>query len=183
MKKVLNLTICSILIAAVYGCNKKDKSGEQTNQTQTAQQESGKTSYVKKATHFTLPDRTGGIIDLADYAGKPVMVVFFAEYCPFCRQAAPFIEKMHKTYKDKSFQTIGIAIEDEKEPAEAFANYYKLTFPIAYKGGETSARYGARGVPYLFVLNKSHEIVNMWAGYHNSFEPAIIKTIEEAIKG
>ena len=110
------------------------------------------------------------------------MVMFFTEGCPYCRKAAPFIEKMHLKYSSKGLNTIGIALEDEASSAEYFAKAFSLTFPIAYKGHEVSRQYKAQGVPYIYLLAKDHTIKDMWAGYDPTFDGAIQSGIEKIIK-
>jgi thiol-disulfide isomerase/thioredoxin len=200
MKKILNLIIISLLIF-VWGCKKKEQinkqSPEQTATVQTKQTKPVQTQvkkhvvksktntkpvYVRGETHFVLPSRLGGTIDLETYAGKPVILMFFAQYCPFCMKAAPFVEKVYQQYKNKGLNVIGISIEDEKQLADAFANDYGLTFPITYKGVEVAQKYRTRGVPYIFILDKSHKIYNVWPGYDESFNSDIVQSIEEVLK-
>jgi thiol-disulfide isomerase/thioredoxin len=138
--------------------------------------------YIKNEFYFKLPGSRGGDIDLAAYSGEPVMLMFFTERCPFCRKAAPFIETMNKKYSAKGLNVIGICVEDEASAAEGFVKAFNLTFPIAFKGSEVSRRYKTQGVPYIFLLSKSHMVHNMWAGYDPEFDQAIIRGIEEVIK-
>ncbi len=166
--KKINLLLLAAIICVAIACAKENK-------------ETGKADIQKKETHFSLPNRLGGDIDLADYANKPVAVIFFAEYCPYCTKAAPFMKKIHETYKEKGLIVLGISVDPNKETANKYAREQKLNFPIAYAGGEISAQYKTRGVPYIFVLNNKHEIMDFWAGYDESFDAAIIETIAKAL--
>ena len=60
-------------------------------------------------------------MDLAAYDGKPVMLMFFTETCPYCRKAAPFIKKLSDQYASKGLSALGICIEDTAAPAAGFA--------------------------------------------------------------
>ncbi|HAF95544.1 MAG TPA: hypothetical protein DCG50_05805, partial [Elusimicrobia bacterium] len=138
--------------------------------------------YTRKSTYFKLPDLKGGEIDLADYAGKPVLLMFFTENCPYCRHAAPFIEKMHRTYSPKGLNVIGICVEENADAAKDFARGLGLTFQFAYKGGDLSIKYKAQGVPFIYLLNRNHVIYEMWGGYSPDFDPEIIENIEKVLK-
>lgn len=191
MKKINFVLITAVYIAAFAysGCKKGIQPVEQNGQTieaqtqasgaQTAETKNGQ-SYTKKETYFRLPESNGKIIDLADYAGKPVMVLFFTETCPYCRKAAPFIGQMAEKYADK-LTTIGIALEDEPAAAVGFARDFKFSFPIAYNGSEVAAAYHTQGVPYIYILDKNHNQAKMWAGYDQSFNGEIEQSIKTVI--
>ncbi|MBI4801544.1 MAG: TlpA family protein disulfide reductase [Elusimicrobia bacterium] len=186
------------VLTFIYAC-KKTEAAKETGQTvvaaavetepvsETTQTKKGpaketKKAYVKKETHFKLPDCAGGEVDLADYGGKPVMLMFFTETCPYCRKAAPFIKKAGELYKGRGLNVIAISLDDEASSAADFARDFGLTFPVAYQGAQVSRQYRTRGVPYIFLLTKDHAIYNVWAGYDESFNEEIISGIKEAIK-
>ena len=171
MKKaqILALTIGYLLAFSYYGCK---KGGAPAAEDQAAE----------TSAYFKLPDYKGGEVDLAAYAGKPVMLIFFTEGCPYCRKAAPFIKKMSDQYASKGLSTLGICVEDDAARAAGFAKSFDLTFPIAYKGRGVSVQYKTQGVPYIFLLTKKHIVHNVWAGYDESFDKEIIQGIEEIIK-
>ncbi|HAH31367.1 MAG TPA: hypothetical protein DCL44_03525 [Elusimicrobia bacterium] len=141
-----------------------------------------KPGYARKPTYFKLPSTNGGEIDLASYAGKSVLVMFFTETCPYCRKAAPFIEKMHKTYSPKGLSVVGICIQENADAPKTFASDLNITFPLAYKGGHVYKNYKAQGVPFIYLLGKNHEIREVWEGYSPEYNQEIIRNIEEALK-
>ncbi|HBB66000.1 MAG: hypothetical protein A2X28_01720 [Elusimicrobia bacterium GWA2_56_46] len=189
---ILALSLGCIIAFTCLGCKKREVPGSagqaiesrvQAADAAKAPGAAGKEkAYAKKDSYFKLPGYKGGDIDLASYGGKPVMLMFFTEGCPYCRKAAPFIEKMHEKYSSRGLSVIGICLEDELSAAAGFARDFNLTFPIAYKGRETAGQYRTQGVPFIFLLTKEHIVHNVWAGYDPQFDNAIIKGIEEVIK-
>ena len=91
------------------------------------------------------------------------------------------MKKVYDTYDEKGLIVLGISVDPNKETATKYAHEQKLNFPIAYAGAEISAQYKTRGVPYIFVLDKNHEIMEFWAGYDESYDTPMIETIAEAI--
>ena len=193
--KILVLIAAYVMAFGYYGCKKNEASeskvtyarSEPTVQTAPAPPaetpaKAPEKVYVKNNAYFKLPNCKGGDIDLASYAGKPVLLIFFTETCPFCRKAAPFIETMNKKYSPKGLNVIGICVEGDAASAAGYVNAFGLTFPVAYNGGEVSRRYRTQGVPYIFILNKDHAVHNVWAGYDHQYDQDIIKGIEEVIK-
>lgn len=62
--------------------------------------------------NFTYVDRTTGApVNLTDYAGKIVVLEWFAHWCPFCRASAPEIERdVIKYYADRNGTADGVAV-------------------------------------------------------------------------
>ncbi|MGE3246239.1 MAG: glutathione peroxidase [Beijerinckiaceae bacterium] len=81
----------------------------------------------------------GGTIDLAKYAGKPVLVVNTASFCGFTNQYGA-LAKLHEKYKSKGFAVIGVPSNDfgQQEPGgpkeiAATSHEYGVRFPMAKK--------------------------------------------------
>ncbi|MCK4935360.1 MAG: TlpA family protein disulfide reductase [Elusimicrobiales bacterium] len=200
--KQTNLLILAAIMCAAIACAKENKeTGNSKKEIQVSTQKGKKmsettpaykrkiiktgkikTPYQKKETYFSLPNRNGGTIDLANYADKPVILIFFAEYCHYCKKAAPFMKEIYDTYMDKGLIILGVSVDANKDSANKFANERNLNFPIAYDGATISRQYKTRGVPYIFIFNNKHEIMDFWAGYDKSFDAEIIETIAEVLK-
>lgn len=180
----ITLTLSAAMLAA--GCGKTQEPAaamEKTAETAVeATPAAGAAGYVKGATYFNLPDHKGGRLDLAAYAGKPVMVMFFTETCPYCRKAAPFVQSVNAEYGSKGLSVMAAAHESDAAPAGRFVKDFGLTFPVAYDGAATARAYQTRGVPYIFLLDKEHKVFNLWAGYDPSFNKEIKSSIEEVLK-
>lgn len=179
---LLPLAAAALLFAA---CGKKEQPAAPTEppaaQTQAAP--AAGPAYVQKETYFKLPNAAGGEIDLAAYAGKPVLVMFFTETCPYCRKAAPFIQKVAASHGPKGLSVVGICVQDSAQAARNFAQDFGLTFPLAYKGKELSRKYRTQGVPYIYLLDKNHEVYDVWEGYDPQYDASIIKAVETVLAG
>jgi thiol-disulfide isomerase/thioredoxin len=165
-RSILALTAVLFVLAA---CGKKEQPAVQAD--------SQTPGYTQKDTYFKLPNAAGGEIDLAAYAGKPVLVMFFTETCPYCRKAAPFIQKVSAAYAPKGLGVIGICLQDDPRAALNFASELGVTFPLAYKGKEISRNYRTQGVPYIYALTRQHEIYDVWEGYDEQYDQSIVKAI------
>ena len=82
MKKIIMPLAAALICFAA--CGRKEQPAPQPagQITQTATIEKPVPGYNKKSTYFKLPNAAGGEIDLASYAGKSVVVMFFTETCP-----------------------------------------------------------------------------------------------------
>lgn len=179
----------AVTIASACACKKKETppadTKPDTGKTITAVVKAEKVApgYTRKASYFRLPTIAGKDIDLAASAGKPVLIMFFTETCPYCRKAAPFIERVYKTYTKKGLVVAGICIQPDPEAGKAFAQDLATTFPIAYDGRKIYKNYKAQGVPFIYLLNSSHDIHEMWGGYSPEYDAEIIEKVEAVLKG
>ncbi|HWK08882.1 MAG TPA: TlpA disulfide reductase family protein, partial [Vicinamibacterales bacterium] len=80
---------------------------------------------------FSLRDLDGHQISSAGWAGKVVLVNFWATWCPPCRAEVPELVALQQKYRDQ-LQIIGIS-EDESSPEDVkrFAVEHRINYPIA----------------------------------------------------
>ena len=103
----------------------------------------------------------------ADWAGKVVLVNFWATWCPPCREEIPELIELKKQYGDR-LQIIGIS-EDEDSPEKVlkFARQQGITYPIIMATPQLVASYG--GVPALptsFLLDTQGRVVQKHSGLY-----------------
>lgn len=88
----------------------------------------------------------GGTLSLAEYRGKkPIILDFFATWCPNCRRNTPHLNELYKKYKDQ-VEIIGVNLHEDPGVVRQFADSYNLTFPVALD--ETSSVANQFGVRY-----------------------------------
>lgn len=129
-----------------------------------------------KAPDFTLQDISGNDVSLSQYQGRAVLLNFFASWCPPCRQEVPDFIELERSYKDKGFSVIGVALESLKD-AKGFADRVGINYPVLIDDGKASDAYGPiRAIPTTFVIDKSGKIVRKYIGARNK------ETFESDIK-
>lgn len=78
---------------------------------------------------FTLGSSSGELISAADFDGQVILVNFWATWCKPCREEMPMLVGLHHAYRDKSFQVLGIALDDVQQARE-FAAELGVDYPI-----------------------------------------------------
>jgi cytochrome c biogenesis protein CcmG/thiol:disulfide interchange protein DsbE len=112
-----------------------------------------------------LVDLEGNPIRLADFAGKPLWIVFWATWCIPCQQEAPDILAAYHAHRGNDLAVLAI---DVQEPAAAVREY-ALSHGLDYAIGldPTAAvkdLYGAWGLPSHFFLDGNGVIRDRYLG-------------------
>ena len=118
-----------------------------------------------KAPDFSLVDINGKTVSLSAFNGKVVILDFFASWCPPCKQEIPDFIELEKSYGDKGFAMIGVALVSAGEARE-FAGKMGINYPVLVDDGKASEIYGPiRSIPTTFIIDKNGKIVKMYIGY------------------
>lgn len=83
------------------------------------------------AHHWETPE--GKVLSLAAFKGRPLLLNFWATWCPPCVDELPLINRFYRENKGNGWQVLGLAI-DKKEPVQKFLQTMPLEFPIALAG-------------------------------------------------
>jgi len=134
----------------------------------------------EKAPEFSLPDINGKTVSLSDFKGKVVILDFFASWCPPCRQEVPDFIELEKSYGDKGFAMVGVAVVTASE-AKDFANNMGINYPVLVDDGKVSNVYGPiRSIPTTFVLDKNGKVAKFYIGFRP--KEVFEKDIQELLK-
>ena len=96
-----------------------------------AQQLSQSASEAVWTAEFETPD--GGMLKLADFKGKPLVLNFWATWCPPCVEEIPLIDDFFQQNSSKGISVIGLAI-DQPGRVKRFVNEFSLSYPIGLAG-------------------------------------------------
>lgn len=90
-------------------------------------------------------------IRLSDYQGKPVILVFWATWCPYCKKLLPGIAKLHEKYQAKGLTVFAVNIKEDWQPKTYWRNHdYK--FDALLNGDEVAELYNVRGTPAVVFI-------------------------------
>jgi peroxiredoxin len=125
-----------------------------------------------------LPTVAGDTLDLADYLGKkPILVEFWATWCPLCRELEPALRAAHERFgKDVAFIHITVPQNQTPERARRYAEEHKLPGVVAFDDREAAIK--AFRVPhtsYVVLIDRTGIIVYTGVGGSQDIAGALAK--------
>lgn len=94
----------------------------------------------------------GGRVTSDELRGKPVVLTFWATWCPACRDELPELEALHR----RAGQDIHVIAVSQEAPRTVLAYAHKtgLTLPL-YSGASIFAAYGVDTLPTTIVIDEN----------------------------
>jgi len=79
---------------------------------------------------LTLKDMNGAHVNLADFKGRPMLINFWATWCPPCLEEIPYFVELVDKYKDRGLVVLGISTDDTPDQLKPFADKLKMNYPV-----------------------------------------------------
>ncbi len=103
-------------------------------------------------------DLDGKPFDLAGSIGsKPVMLIFWASWCPTCASEVPKVNRLAQQYRERgmAFVAVNVGFNDSVERAQSFIRRTGMTYPALFDGsGDITRPYALLGVPTVIIADK-----------------------------
>lgn len=116
---------------------------------------------------FTLMTLEGDRLGLKDLRGKVVLLNFWATWCPPCKAEMADLDALHQEYADsQGFAVVGVNMQEEDEVVAAFADAYKISFPLLLDtdGRVASTLFSIRSLPTSMIIDREGLIRDAWLG-------------------
>ncbi len=166
IKWICGLLVLVLLIAGAYFLyNKLSENYSSENIADNAQDEQDK---VFSAPDFTVQDYDGKSIRLSDKKGKPVVLNFWASWCPPCREEMPDFQKAYDKYKDEVVFMMVNATDNQQETVKKAKKHIEengYIFPV-YFDTEYSASiaYQTSSIPMTFFIDENGNLITYAQG-------------------
>jgi thiol-disulfide isomerase/thioredoxin len=112
-----------------------------------------------------------------DIVGKPLIVEFWATWCPPCRSSIPHLNELYTKFHPKGLEAVGITKEGAKV-VKTFQESVPMDYPVGLdESGTFSQSFGITGIPHAMLVDKTGKIV--WEGHPMQLQET---QIEELLK-
>lgn len=137
------------------------------------------------APDFPVLDADGNTVRLSDMFGKPVVINFWATWCPPCRSELPAFDKLYRQYGNEvSFMMIDLTdgYRETVEGVKRFISENGYTFPVYYDTeGSAAEAYNVSSIPFTVAVGRNGNIVGTHLGAMSEAAlEKLIKTVKEA---
>jgi cytochrome c biogenesis protein CcmG/thiol:disulfide interchange protein DsbE len=135
--------------------------------------------WAEPAPAFELPDADGKLVRLSDYKGQPLILHFWATWCPYCKKLQPGLEAIAQQYAGQGLVLLAVSYnEDEGADPRGVLLQRGHHFKTLVDGDAVARLYDVPGTPTTFFINRQGDIV----GKTNTSKPAdpVLQRLAEA---
>jgi thiol-disulfide isomerase/thioredoxin len=128
----------------------------------------------------TLESLSGDSVALSQWIGKrPVIVEFWATWCPICAELLPRMEAAKQKYGDRAeFLVIAVAVNQSKNTVRRHLEKNPMPFTFLWDGNGAAVRaFQAPSTSYIAVLDASGKVVYTGVGEDQNIEAALDKAV------
>jgi thiol-disulfide isomerase/thioredoxin len=132
------------------------------------------------AAEFRLVDLDDTVHTLADYKGKPLIVNFWATWCPPCREEMPSMERAWQKIESEGIAMIGINVGEDFDQVFGFTADIEVSFPLLLDiDGQVTNAWPIQGLPTTYILNPDGEMVYRMIGSREWDDETLLDAIRD----
>lgn len=118
---------------------------------------------------FVLERPGGGTLRLSDLQGQPIILNFWATWCPPCRAEMPELVAAYTQYRDQGLEIVGVNLQETNDKVLSFAEEFGIEFSLVIdRDGELTDiwRLGGPidGIPTSYFLDETGVIRSLFYG-------------------
>ena len=128
----------------------------------------------------TLESLNGDSVALSQWIGKkPVIVEFWATWCPICAELLPRMEAAQKKFGDRAeFLVVAVAVNQSKNSVRRHLERHPMPFTFLWDGNGAAVRaFEAPSTSYIAVLDAKGRVVYTGVGEDQDIDAAIMKAV------
>jgi thiol-disulfide isomerase/thioredoxin len=178
------VVVAGVALAAGYYLSRTDDGAAATQAGPTS---TGRT-VPEMRPEFSLADASGQQRSITEWDGRPLLINFWATWCPPCRREIPLLNSLRGRYGPRGYEVIGVAV-DFREDVLAYMKETPIEYPILIgeqDGLDAARAFGMEtmGFPFTIFTDRLGRIVTVHVGeLHASQADAILQAVGEVDAG
>lgn len=120
----------------------------------------------------------GRAANLAQYVGKvPVVLEFWATWCPSCRELEPELRRLHARY-GRRIAFVGVAVSANQKPevVQRYVTRHRMPWTQLFDAqGEATGAYDVPATSYIVIVDRAGKVVYTGLGGDQKLEPVLAK--------
>lgn len=130
------------------------------------------------APDFVLTAPDGSRHSLVEMRGKPVIVNFWATWCPPCRAEMPSMQRAWEQIKDDGILMLAVNVGEDAQTISQFTSEVPVDFPLPMDlDSKVTQRWPMRGLPTTFVVDPEGRLVYKAQGEREWDDPALLDLV------
>jgi thiol-disulfide isomerase/thioredoxin len=197
MRSAGQLALTVVALGAAFGTgalayyqfgHKRDSAPQAAVTASEAMAEAPKPAIPDMLPDFTLKDLQGRPHSIREWAGRPLVINFWATWCGPCREEMPLLERLREERKADGVEVVGIAV-DFKADVQAFVAKHPISYPILSGEDDGVQVAAALGVPDLalpfsvFVDHRGRILVLRLGQLHEDQAKVILDALRDLDTG
>ncbi|MCL6563618.1 MAG: TlpA family protein disulfide reductase [Firmicutes bacterium] len=147
-----------------------------------ASTEAAPLSVGQPAPNFTLTTASGQTVSLSALRGHPVILNFWATWCPWCKQEIPAFEALKRQYGSR-IALYGVDIQETPATVSGWLKSHPLNYPILLDtSGGVAADYAVQAVPTTVFISPSGKIAAIHLGAFSD-QQAMAPYVQSLVEG
>jgi thiol-disulfide isomerase/thioredoxin len=128
--------------------------------------------------------QSGDTVLLPSYAGKAVIVTFWASWCSYCLKELPILENVQTKAGKAQIAVIAVNIEER----EVFRRLLRIMNKsmhielVSDANGEARKAFGVGPIPHMLIIGRDGRIQKVWTGYSEDSLEEIAADINVALR-
>jgi thiol-disulfide isomerase/thioredoxin len=123
----------------------------------------------------------GTELSTGKFAGKVLVVTFWASWCGPCKKELPMLEGLQRAGGKDHIQVVAINIEDRDTFRRLARGLSSLTLTLSHDYGKPSEAYGVHGIPHMVIIGRDGRIIAVHRGYAEDALDGLLAEINKAL--
>lgn len=130
------------------------------------------------APEFDLAGPDGKRIRLSDFQGEPLIVNFWATWCPPCRAEMPSMQRAWEQMRDEGIAVVAINVGESAGDIKRFLDQEPVGFPLPMdESSQVVQAWPVRGLPTTFVVDPQGRLAYKAVGEREWDDPPLLKLV------